>query len=170
MTDWVLVGAYGMHMAATVVWIGGLVFQGLFLLPALSGPTLRPHAPRILRAVRRRFDPLAWLSLAVLIGTGLVQMSASPRYTGLLSISNRWSAAIAGKHMLVLVMLALAVYQTWFVQPRLERAGWAGDVLDPEATPTPQPGWLLRSAARSVAWNLFLSLLVLALTALARVS
>jgi uncharacterized membrane protein len=170
MADWVLAGAYWMHMAATVVWIGGLVFQGLILMPALGGPSLQPHAPRILRAVRRRFEPLAWLSLAVLIGTGLIQMSASPRYTGLISVTNRWSAAILGKHVLVLVMLALAAYQTWFIQPRLERAHWVGDVLDPAATPMPQPLRLLRSAGGIVAWNLILSLAVLALTALARVS
>lgn len=170
MPDWVLAGAYWLHMAATVVWIGGLVFQGLILMPTLGAPSLRPHAPRILRAVRRRFEPLAWLSLAVLIGTGLIQMSASPRYTGLLSVENRWSVAILGKHVFVFVMLALAAYQTWFIQPRLERAHWVGDVLDPAATPMPQPIWLLRSAGRAVAWNLLLSLAVLALTALARIS
>src|SRR3972149_3791825 len=100
-------------MAATVVWIGGLTFQTIILAPALDG------SPELLERLRRRFEPLAWLSLAVLIGTGLFQMSASPNYTGLLSIRNGWSAAILAKHLVIGLMLVLASIQTWWIQPRL---------------------------------------------------
>src|SRR4030067_677232 len=104
-------------MAATVVWIGGPTFPTLILAPALAG------SPELLERPRRRFEPLAWLSLAVLIGTGLFQMSASPNYTGLLSIRNGWSAAILAKHLVIGLMLVLASIQTWWIQPRLARLG-----------------------------------------------
>src|SRR5436190_9397084 len=43
--------------------------------------------------IYRRFNPLAWISLAVLVASGLTQMSASKNYQGLLRIANPWAAA-----------------------------------------------------------------------------
>jgi uncharacterized membrane protein len=151
--------AYWLHMAATVVWIGGLTFQTLILTPALDG------FPEVLERLRRRFEPLAWLSLAVLIGTGLLQMSASPNYTGLLSIRNGWSAAILAKHLVIGLMLVLASIQTWWIQPRLARL-----VLIAARSPQ-QPAdiaVLRRRQFRLLRLQTVLSVVVLALTAAAR--
>jgi putative copper export protein len=155
----VLALAYWLHMAATVVWIGGLTFQTIILAPTLEG------SPDLLERLRRRFDPLAWLSLAVLVGTGLIQMSASPNYTGLLSIRNGWSAAILAKHLVIGLMLALASIQTWWIQPRLARL-----VLIAARTPQ-EPAEvhaLRRRQFRLLRLQTVLSIFVLALTAAAR--
>jgi autotransporter-associated beta strand protein len=155
----VLTLAYWLHMAATVVWIGGLTFQTLILAPALEG------SPEVLERLRRRFDPLAWLSLAVLIGTGLLQMSANSNYTGLLSIRNGWSAAILAKHLVIGLMLLLASIQTWWIQPRLTRL-----VLIATRAPH-QPAdvaVLRRRQLRLLRLQTVLSVVVLALTAAAR--
>ena len=84
MCGWILSAAYALHMAATVAWVGGLTFQ--------SSPASAPHAvagaagPRagLYEALARRFQPMAWLSLAVLIFTGLSQMAAHPATAGFL--------------------------------------------------------------------------------------
>jgi uncharacterized membrane protein len=151
--------AYWLHMAATVVWIGGLTFQTIILAPALDG------SPELLERLRRRFEPLAWLSLAVLIGTGLLQMSASPNYTGLLSIRNGWSAAILAKHLVIGLMLVLASIQTWWIQPRLARliliaAHTSDEPADVQV--------LRRRQLRLLRLQTVLSVVVLALTAAAR--
>jgi len=164
MPAWALTLAYALHMAATVIWIGGLFFQAVFLPPALSR-ALDPHgALRLLELLRRRFDPLSWLCLAVLIGTGLTQMSANPNYVGFLVLGNRWAAAILAKHAVIALMVALAGYQTWVLYPWLGRLA-----LRPEGSKEE-----LAAADRRYAslrfWNLALSLAVLALTALARTS
>ena len=155
----VLALAYWLHMAATVVWIGGLTFQTIILAPTLEG------SPDLLERLRRRFDPLAWLSLAVLVGTGLIQMSASPNYTGLLSIRNGWSAAILAKHLVIGLMLVLASIQTWWIQPRLARL-----VLIAARTPqVPAEVHVLRLRQfRLLRLQTVLSVFVLALTAAAR--
>jgi putative copper export protein len=146
-------------MAATVVWIGGLTFQTIILMPTLDG------SPELLERLRRRFEPLAWLSLAVLIVTGLFQMSASPNYTGLLSIRNGWSTAILAKHLVIGLMLVLASIQTWWIQPRLARL-----VLIAART-SPEPAGvavLRRRQVRLLRLQTVLSVVVLALTAAAR--
>lgn len=156
---WALTLAFWLHMAATVVWIGGLFYQAAVLNPALARHLPPREQAALLESLRRRFQPLAWLSLAVLVVTGLVQMSGNPNYQGFLAVENRWAAAILAKHLVVLLMVGVAAYQTWAIQPRLVRL-----LLRPEEPPE---GPLSR-ARRLNALNLALALLTLGLTALAR--
>ena len=160
MQSWGLAVAFWLHMAATVVWIGGLFFQALVLPPALRR---LPERGQVLEALRRRFQPLAWLSLAVLIGTGLTQMAANPNYTGILSIENSWSRAILAKHLAVGFMVGVGAYQTWVVQPALARIA----ILEAR-TPQADHGPLLRRQERLARLNLTLGIAVLAFTAIAR--
>jgi len=162
MPSWALTLAYTLHMAATVAWIGGLFFQSVFLGPALRRTLDPPSALRLLELLRRRFDPLAWLSLAVLIATGLTQMTASPSYEGFLALQNPWAVAILAKHGLIALMVALAGYQTLFLYPWLSRLA-----LRPQGAPE-ELALAERRQARLSRWSVLLSLAVLGLTALAR--
>ncbi len=163
MPDWVLPIAYWLHMAATVVWIGGLLFQAVVLFPLLETAVDVSTRARILDSVRRRFDPLAWLSLAILTATGLTQMAAHPLYQGVLVVQNRWSAAILAKHLAVGVMVVVAGYQTWGVYPQLSRLA----LLQARGAEADSHPWARRQRFLS-GLSLVLGLLVLALTALAR--
>lgn len=165
MPAWALAFAYWLHMAATIVWIGGLFFQAAILGPAIARSLAIPSRAGLLLAVRRRFEPLAWLSLAVLAFTGLMQMAASPHYAGLLQIRDTWSAAILAKHAVIVIMVCAAAVQTWVIQPQLDRMV----VLEARGA-LPAGGmepWLRRQSRLSAA-NLTLGLIVLALTAIAR--
>ena len=166
MPAWALPLAYWLHMLATVLWIGGLVFQSLVLQPALHSAVPLPDQPRLLDSVRKRFQPLAWLCLGVLAVTGLIQMSAHPSYQGLLSVHNAWSASILAKHLVILAMLAVAGYQTWILQPEIDRRLLR--IAQGAAERSPELDPLLRRQRRGVRLNLVLSVAVLALTALAR--
>lgn len=162
MPGWALSVAYWLHMAATVVWVGGLFFQAVILAPALNRSGDPQVTASLLSYVRRRFVPLAWLSLAVLIATGLTQMSGNPNYEGFIQIHNRWSAAILAKHLVIALMVAAAGYQTWFLAPRMERAAWRRT----EGEADGDAG--AHAYRRLTAANLALALVVLALTAIAR--
>lgn len=165
MPIWGLRLAYWLHMAATIVWIGGLFFQAAVLTPVLTKTTSSEDQVRWLSAVRRRFDSLAWLSLAVLIATGLSQMSASPNYQGFLQIGNTWSVAILSKHLVIGVMILVAAYQTWFLYPQLDR----GLLLRAAgADGGSDPARLRARHLHSTRLNLALGVAVLALTAIAR--
>jgi putative copper resistance protein D len=160
----VVAAAYALHMAATVIWIGGLVFLAFLATPLLARfPPAEREAAR--QASSRRFVPLAWLCLAIFVVTGLTQMSANPGYAGLFIVQTPWSAAILAKHLVVGLMATVLACQTWIVHPRLERASLGLDGADPTA----QTRWrrldlqLIRSSA-------VLGLLVLVLTAIARAS
>lgn len=160
MPVWALTLAYWLHMAATVVWIGGLFYQAVILEPSLSKLLAPDQLAALLRSLRRRFQPLAWLSLAVLFATGLTQMSGNPNYEGFLAVGNRWAVAMLAKHTTIFLMMGIAAYQTWFLHPELERAALrkaAGEI-----------GSLAGRQLRSQQINIALSLVVLGLTAVAR--
>lgn len=159
---WVLSLAYWLHMLATVAWIGGLVALIYLFLPAAQ-KNLEPDAyTRMLVHIQRRLDPLAWLSLAVLVATGLIQMSASPNYRGFLQISNPWSAAILVKHLAFALMVALSAYISWAVLPALRRLALL------KSRGSVDIARLQRREQFLLRLNLILGVIILGLTALAR--
>ncbi len=150
--------AFWLPMAATIVWIGGLFYQAVVVNPALE--RFPDQRGRLANDLRRRFQPLAWLSLFILIGTGLLQMSGNPNYEGLFAISNPWSRSILAKHAAIGLMVLVAAYQTWVLNPRLSLLA-----LKQEAAASDQvAGDISRLNRVSLAFGL----LVLGLTALAR--
>jgi uncharacterized membrane protein len=164
---WTLSIIYWLHMLATVIWIGALAALSIVLLPAARS-FLEPGAySRLLEGIQRRLDPLSWLCLTVLTGTGLFQMSANPNYEGMLAINNRWAAAILIKHLVFLGLTASSAVLTWGILPRLRRAALrtAHNLLT-----TDELERLQRQERRLLQLNLLLGVVILALTALARVS
>jgi uncharacterized membrane protein len=153
-------------MIATVVWIGGLLFYAVLLTPVLAKIDAQRTRLALLETLQRRFAPLALLSLAVLLGTGLVQMSAHPRYEGLLSFGNRWSLALLFKHLAFGLMAALSVYQIVALQPKITRM-LLRKTSQTQAEPPDEQGSLPRYL-QLTRLNALLSLIVLALTAIAR--
>ena len=163
---WALSLAYWLHMLATVVWIGGLVSLVIIVLP-VARRTLKPDLfAQFLAGIQRRLDPLGWLSLSVLLVTGLIQMSANPNYNGLLGISNRWAASILIKHILFLGMIAVSAYMTWGLFPAIRRNA----LLKAKGSDAKEKDDLEKREIFLLRLNLVLSVLILGLTALARAS
>ena len=149
-------------MLATVIWIGGQAVFALLIVPS-ARRALDPTAfTALIEKFQARFDALGWFSVAVLLGSGMLQMSASPHYEGFLTISNPWAGAILVKHILFAVMVAISAVLTWGVLPATRRAALRQqpDELDR----------LHKRQIRLVRLNLLLGVLVLALTAFARAS
>ena len=150
--------AFWFHMAATIVWIGGLFYQAVVVNPALD--RFPDQRGRLAIDLRRRFQPLAWLSLFVLFGTGLIQMSGNPNYVGLFAIANPWSRTILTKHIVIGLMILVAAYQTWVLNPRLSRLA-----LKQEAAASDQVTGEITRLNRA---SLVFGIIVLGLTAIAR--
>jgi uncharacterized membrane protein len=164
--DWGMTLTYWLHMLATVVWVGGLAALNILVLPA-AGKALEPQPfADLLERIQRRLDPLGWFCLLVLVGTGMFQMSENPNYRGALAVQTTWAAAIFLKHLVILGMVLVSAWNTWGVLPAMRRS-----VLRlAQGKATSEVEMLQRRNGRLMQINLVLSLIVLALTALARVS
>ncbi len=163
---WALTLSYWVHMLATITWIGGLATLAILVLPAARRALDAAAYASLLESIQRRLDPLGWLSLITLVATGLIQMSANPNYTGFLAINNRWAAAILLKHIVFIGMTCISVYITWGLLPNLRRIA----LRQAHGQVVPEADSLQRQEAILLRLNLFLGVLVLALTALARAS
>ncbi|MCC7206204.1 MAG: CopD family protein [Anaerolineae bacterium] len=168
-TDWTLALSFALHLLATVVWIGGLI-----LATALVWPEVRAAISRngenaslldFLDRLRKRFNPIANLSLLLLIVTGLFQMDKSPHYDGLLVFQNDWSRAILVKHVAVLGMVGVGVLMQFGVIPALERATLLASRGKEQGTADLER--LRRRERRLTALNATLGVLVLVCTAVA---
>ncbi len=155
---------YGLHLLATVAWVGSLAALALLVIPAAQRSLEAKAYADLLERIQRRLDPLGWLCLAVLVGTGMFQMSANPHYEGFLAITNPWATAILLKHGVIGIMILVSGYITWVVMPSLRRNA----LLRARGMDTPDAARLQRRDLLLLRLDLILSVVVLILTALAR--
>jgi uncharacterized membrane protein len=163
---WALSLIYWLHMLATVIWIGGLATLSILVLPSARRVLDITDYAKLLMGIRRKLDPLGWLSLLVLLGTGMFQMSVNPNYGGFLAVNNQWAVAILVKHIVFLLMASISAYLTWGIIPKLSRLAFR----QAEGQDTAEAEGLRHREALLMRINLILGAIVLALTALARAS
>lgn len=163
--DTILSLSFFLHLVATVAWIGGLVTMAVVVQPVLQRMVTDVKSQaRVLEAVQKRFQPIANLSLIVLILTGMVQTVNNPFYKGFLRFDNTWTQAILFKHIAIVGMVIVAGIMTFSIQPAVSRNALliANDVIDETAV-----SQLQRQQTRLTRLNLGLSILVLLFTAIA---
>ena len=114
-----------LHLLAAVVWVGGMFFLALVLVPALRA---RPEVERarLLGVAGRRFRTIGWVCIGLLVLTGLINSG----YRGLTweaVLSGAWLGArfgqiLALKLLLVLVLVGMSALHDFVVGPASVRA------------------------------------------------
>jgi uncharacterized membrane protein len=141
-----------LHIAAAVVWVGGMFFAYFCLRPA-AGQVLEPAQRLPLWvATFRPFLRYAAISVVVLIGSGLGMLLP----VGLGVAPHGWLAMM----VLGLVMAGVFGYLYWGLYPKLVR--------NTQASSWGAAAAALNSIRRLVGFNLLLSVLVLASAVSAR--
>lgn len=164
-STWTLAVVYWLHMLATVVWIGSLAAINILVLPASQRTLSLADRLSLISALQKRLEPLAWFCMGLLLVTGLIQLSTSPKYDGFLSLSTQWSFAILTKHGFAVLMVVVSAVQTWEVLPAIHRT-----LLKKEKAEQAELAQLQKKELLLLRINLALSACILAATALARVS
>ena len=146
--------AIALHALGAVIWVGGMAFAYAFLRPAAGRALEGPQRLTLWREVFRRFFPIVWISVAVLLASGYYMVFAT--FGGF---------AGAGMHVHVmhgLGLLMTALYAHVFFAPwrRLRRAVDAADFSRGPAE--------LDRIRRFVALNLVLGLIVVVIGASGR--
>jgi len=124
-----------LHDLFTVIWIGGLFTLGVIVLPAVKKVLEKgPQTKAFMGAIQKRLGLLVYLSMAGLIITGLQLAKHAPSFQGLFSFENQYAIFLSLKHLLVLAMVAAALFRSLFLnQARTlsvqSREKWSGLVL-----------------------------------------
>jgi uncharacterized membrane protein len=110
----------GLHVLATIVFVGYYFFTGMIYLPVFERQ-MQPNAMReMLECISTRLRPYFGSSLLIFLVTGTYLMLINKSYLGLGHFfSNPWSALIVIKHGVVLVFLAVAVFSERAFLPQI---------------------------------------------------
>lgn len=97
------------HVVAAMALIGGMVFLSLVLVPAVQ--TVHHQAWRIefMRTVARRFQVVAWASILVLMGTGVLNLILLDQWP---TFATSFGRLLIIKLLAVGVMLGLTTFHS----------------------------------------------------------
>lgn len=114
------------HLVAASIWVGGSIFLGVVLSPALRGaiPDVAERM-RLIILVGKRFNKIAVPSLAILIATGLYNshaLLANPHLLG----ATGYGMNLAIKIGLVLLLVAVYVAHVLIIRGDVEERIVAG--------------------------------------------
>lgn len=149
-----------LHLLAASVWIGGMAFLALVLVPVLRRPENRRSAASLFHWTGVRFRAVGWACLGLLVLTGIFQLGVRGFGWRDLLGGRLWAGPagriLALKLFLVAGVLGLSAVHDFAIGPRAT-ALWQADPASPQA-------WRLR---RQASWigrlNLLLALGAVAL-------
>ncbi len=149
-----------LHILAAAVWVGGMIFLALVLVPALHRPAYRSTAQRLIHETGLRFRFVGWTALALLLLSGTLNLAFRGYTRDDLWTGRLWQGpfgrTLAVKLILVALILAVTALHDFVIGPRAS----ARLMEDPDS---PEARHLRRRASWIGRLNLLLSLLVLAL-------
>ena len=111
-----------LHILAAAAWIGGMLFLGLVLVPALRKPPLSDNKAVLLYRTGLRFRQVGWISLLVLVLTGVINLGI--RGYGWMDAWNgalwqgQWGSVLAAKLLMVAGVLILSAVHDFYVGPK----------------------------------------------------
>ncbi len=111
-----------LHIVAAAVWIGGMVFLALVLIPVSRQPELRGLAPSLIHRTGLRFRWVGWGCLAALLLTGTLNLVYRGFGWAGFSGGQFWQGSfgrtLAIKLALVAAILLLSTLHDFVIGPR----------------------------------------------------
>lgn len=149
-----------LHIIAAAIWVGGMLFLVLIVLPVVRRPEYRPVAGRLIHWVGVRYKNAGWTCFGLLGLTGILNLLGRGATLDQLIDPFFWQTAfgrtLAIKLLLVAAVLLLSAIHDFRVGPRATAAM--------EAQPgSPEALRLRRQATAIGRANLALSLVILLL-------
>ena len=126
MKDLIYTACYWMHLIATVTWIGGIFFILFVAIPS-SRQVLGAEAGKLMGEISKRFTPLANISIALLIITGVVLAVPYKQFSDIRGLMSGWPLDLFLKHVLVFVMVVIHFYRGRILAPKITRASSEAD-------------------------------------------
>lgn len=158
---WFVVSMW-LHLLAAIVWIGGLAFIAMVLVPTLRAPGMRAHAVTLLRTAGRKFQRIAYASLVTLGVTGVLNLyfkAGGSIAAATQLLPTPYGHLLMTKVSLVVAIVALSLYHDFAVGPAAARAMEADPAGSSASSLRRRASWLGRI-------NMLLSLVVMTLALL----
>ncbi|MDJ0269363.1 MAG: CopD family protein [Aigarchaeota archaeon] len=107
------------HLLSVVVWIGGVAYTVLVMLPNMQLIALRDRA-RLVPRILSRFLKIVWTSIALIAVSGLYRVVVVLNITGIEPLLlSRYGNILTLKLLLVAALIAVAASLTVRIYPRI---------------------------------------------------
>ncbi len=104
------------HLLFAVIWIGGMIFMNLVLMPSLN--SIDPNERgKLFAQIAKRFTIVAWGSTLFLLITGFFKTPSGM----LFNFSTDYGMMITIKHILFLVMIVFGSMITFVEAPKIRK-------------------------------------------------
>lgn len=141
------------HLLAAVLWIGGMLFLSLTLVPVLQQDSFAASRRPFFKAIALRFRRFAWLCILLLLVTGPLLLG---RHVGSFLAPTTWPPVVQAKLTLVFLLLLLTTLHDFVIGPRV------GRILGvPEESRSDWDRWLVGSSRWMPRLSLLLALGIL---------
>ncbi len=149
-----------LHILAAMVWIGGMVFLVVVLVPFIRQPAYRSIAAPLIRWAGLRFRLVGWLCFGILLLSGIFNLAYRGISWGLLGTAQFWQSffghILALKLFLVVLIFLISALHDFLIGPK------AGALMQGNPM-APETQRLRRQAGLLGRINLLLALIVVAL-------
>jgi uncharacterized membrane protein len=105
-----------LHLLATAIWIGGMIFNKLIFMPALKAIEASQRG-KMLGAAAGRFVIFAWSSIVILLITGYVKTPDGM----LFDMSDSYGTALTVKHVAFLAMIIIGILLSLVLVPKMKK-------------------------------------------------
>ncbi len=102
-----------LHDLFTVIWVGGLAFMVLTVLPSANKALGKgPQTQALVAAITRRHRVWVYICIAGLFITGMMLGKTEQNFAGFMRFDNPYSVLTAVKHILTFAMVAIALFRS----------------------------------------------------------
>jgi putative copper export protein len=149
-----------LHIIAAAVWLGGMAFLALVIVPVMRKPEYREQASNLMQQTGLRFRWVGWICLSLLVLSGSFQLVQRGFGWDDVWSGNLFTGAsghtLGLKLLLVTTILGISAGHDFFIGPRATAVG--------QAAPGSPEALRLRSWASWIGrLNMLLALIVVAL-------
>ncbi len=106
------------HLVAAVIWVGGMLFLSIVLVPVFRGEGFSGERRILFRKVALRFRVVVWASIASILATGLFLMNMK---VGSFLDPTTWPLMLKLKLLLVSTLFGLTAIHDLWLGPRVGR-------------------------------------------------
>jgi len=106
-----------LHLLAFTAWVGGIIYAGFVLMPSLSALEAS-NQRKLMNAVSLRFTRMVWISVVVLLVTGIMKSAVNvPTFREL--FTTPYGITLIAKHLLLTIMIILGLIVALVISPKL---------------------------------------------------
>ena len=118
MREIILAVSHWVHLVATVVWIGGIIFVLFVAIPSAK-QVLGAEGGKLMGEISKRFTPMANYSIIFLIFTGIVLAFLNKQFLRIGYFRNSWTLILIVKCVLILAMVGVHFYRGLVLAPKI---------------------------------------------------